>query len=643
MEDEDATDRGPSHPLPFKDLGGRGFVFQDNHYTNDGHILLRFRKDRLERVGVALNADLAMDWDMSTMEPRQVASDHLERTMDIEAEGGQLRRTDPSQLHPRSFIQEGDGVRVVRGSQTGAVGRVIEIRSTASSEVAVVDIGKRGATVRRSIFMEATLDCLERNFEYGEVVEVMVGRFKGRLGTVAFCKDRKVGIVCTRDFVEFEVPVSDVATYVPPRADLQSDYVFVHYGFPVRIRKGKHAGKTGRVAVIEHKYVKILEDVTDILLVVRRDNIEISGEIKSRPPESDDEEGSTKTPRAGSASNDTIKGTVDNANGMGDAAPLKESDKDSIENKKDGTVTEKILKPEGCSVDHFKEGFEGQLVYAWRGHLKGKIGWVIRTSGSLCRLSLESAMKGRSVVDVKSEHLVAKCACVLAPGVKPKWTKEAIADISILFDRSIAQSRYPSPAETIVDGRYYRPPTPPTPYSPLPAADNGRPTTPLSHFPPEDELPLFHDPSGPGMWIFHPKVARLRRKYDLLIKIDFHKDWTVSGKREGRILSDTSAPSHPIPIETPATVLVKFTDGKQVECIESLPVETLSPTSKLKVKGTHIIVKGDRIGTLVTHLRTERNSARVFADGQHRLETFSIEKHKLCIAEESTTDLPIVN
>lgn len=36
------------------------------------------------------------------------------------------------------------------------------------------------------------------------------------------------------------------------------------YGWPVKVLRGKHAGKTGKVAGVLHMYVRILEDFTDI-------------------------------------------------------------------------------------------------------------------------------------------------------------------------------------------------------------------------------------------------------------------------------------------------------------------------------------------------------------------------------------------
>lgn len=62
---------------------------------------------------------------------------------------------------------------------------------------------------------------------------------------------------------------------------------------------------------------------------------------------------------------------------------------------------------ETCRIDHLKYGFERQTVYIWRGPFKGKLGTVIRTSGWLVRLSVETAIQGKSILDVPADCLVA--------------------------------------------------------------------------------------------------------------------------------------------------------------------------------------------------------------------------------------------
>lgn len=98
-------------------------------------------------------------------------------------------------------------------------------------------------------------------------------------------------------------------------------------------------------------------------------------------------------------------------------------------------------------------------------------------------------------------------------------------------------------------------------------------------------------------------------------------------------MSDMAPLQHPVPIATTPNVLVRFTDSKQQECIESMPVAALRQTSKLREKGTHVVVKGELVGTLVTHVKSDGPMARVYAVGKDRNSAFYIEKNKLCIAE----------
>ena len=137
------------------------------------------------------------------------------------------------------------------------------------------------------------------------------------------------------------------------------------------------------------------------------------------------------------------------------------------------------------------------------------------------------------------------------------------------------------------------------------------------------------------MWPFHPRVASARRKHDIVVKIIWHRENDISNRREGRVIAEPTPLSHPIPVSVPPTVPVRFVDSKQQIRIEHMLVTSLTPTSKLKDKGTHIVVKGPRIGSLVQHIKSERSMARVFAEGSVRMEAFAIEKTKLCIVEEA--------
>lgn len=152
---------------------------------------------------------------------------------------------------------------------------------------------------------------------------------------------------------------------------------------------------------MDRKYIRVLEDVTDIevrhhnntripgslmifKLTIRRDNAVLFGEIPKLPPIDETELEKLMHAR------------------------VKEV-KERLAQKP--TVEPETKVDETCVVDHFKEGFEGTVVYVWRGPFKGKLGTIIRLSGSLARISVESAIRGNSVLDVPAECLLAFVTC----------------------------------------------------------------------------------------------------------------------------------------------------------------------------------------------------------------------------------------
>lgn len=112
---------------------------------------------------------------------------------------------------------------------------------------------------------------------------------------------------------------------------------------------------------------------------VQKDNVELFGEIP------------TWTPFDLDAFNAALK-----ARALEDATLLLKS----TGSKAEAHDTKK------CVADHFKNGVEGRKVYVWRGPFKGKLGSIYRSSGTISRVSFDSAIKGNNVVDVPSECLV---------------------------------------------------------------------------------------------------------------------------------------------------------------------------------------------------------------------------------------------
>lgn len=142
------------------------------------------------------------------------------------------------------------------------------------------------------------------------------------------------------------------------------------------------------------------------------------------------------------------------------------------------------------------------------------------------------------------------------------------------------------------------------------------------------------------MWLFADEVAKHRTKYNIVVQIGYHKNSRVSGLREGRVLSDPNPLKNPLPISTPPNVNVLYMDSFQQRCIESMHVAALRPTSKMKEKGLHLIVKGERAGTLVVHLKSDGPMARVCAVGRHKSTAFHMEKSRMCVVERTEIEEP---
>lgn len=137
------------------------------------------------------------------------------------------------------------------------------------------------------------------------------------------------------------------------------------------------------------------------------------------------------------------------------------------------------------------------------------------------------------------------------------------------------------------------------------------------------------------MWIFDKRVAQRRSTYMLAVKIFAHSDPDVSGRREGHILADEEPLSHPIPLSIAPQVRVRYRDRRKKECTEWMPVAALRTTSKLKTGCKLLVIKGDRIGQVLDHLKTEVPLARVCVEGAPRTGAFHIEIANICVIESS--------
>ncbi|KLO16458.1 hypothetical protein SCHPADRAFT_215016 [Schizopora paradoxa] len=423
----------------FTDLGEDGFEFGRKRYTNDGYLLLKLRYDRVERV---------------QQQPELRLSDDMGRT----SNGAQIFkkssfcpstsiRTSPDFPHlgpvPK-FIRPGVRVRITAGASASAIARVVDVKSsslppTHHSALALVQLlptrpkipfphlhlqqqqnsltttttTAARAWVEAPIKFDIELAYLTRAFEIGDHVEVKVGEMRGRVGMVSFVEGEMLHVVGAKEFSEFKVLATFVDTYEPPFVQLAPpDAPIYHLGSPVKIIRGKHAGKTGRVVMIQrdNHLLCVLEYVTDIELVVRRDNVEPFVEnVLTKPvavpgwsPVAEVQvKESEKVPR----SNEKAKaiGTTLMTTKKSDPSPLAVSSTSPPSSNSD---------TENCSLslNHLKHSFDnGQTVYAWRGPFKGRFGKCLHMSGLLAGVSLGSraAFQGEGVTYILRSCLVA--------------------------------------------------------------------------------------------------------------------------------------------------------------------------------------------------------------------------------------------
>lgn len=193
-----------NHDTYFEDLGEAGFLFHGKRYTNDGHLLLTIRYDRLDIETTPKGLD---DYDsIVDSEVREVSDFLLEGSISCDdavpcydPQPILMGRSDTLRFNLPKFIRAGDPVRINRGPSAGAVGRVVELTSP---PFALVNVGDVDPETKRALVLETKINFLARIFEIGDRVEVKIGKLKGRVGVVSGREGDTLRIVNTRDFVE---------------------------------------------------------------------------------------------------------------------------------------------------------------------------------------------------------------------------------------------------------------------------------------------------------------------------------------------------------------------------------------------------------------------------------------------------------
>ncbi|KLO04659.1 hypothetical protein SCHPADRAFT_947544 [Schizopora paradoxa] len=331
------------------------FRFNGKTYTFDGHLLLEFAMDQVERVVPGQTCDSNVDNELI------LASNPI--------------------VH--NNISEGHEVWVTDGEARGSCGRVVELNFGGFALVEIQEHGPSSSS-RPAVLLELNKRHLVRKLNIGDRVEVKIGIYVGVKGIVGSINTKKgfgntvLGIVELNDDLpedrEVLVPIQFVDTIdsLDDSTSVLGDE-FVE-GQHVIIFKGKLQGKTGVVALIEKYHIRLLEDGTSCESIREYNEERYLQWMPARPPTPVKIE---EVPLILCDGNDPI-------------------DVDALD-----------IDDDKCLINHLEVGFEDSIVYVWRGIGKGKLARVIQATGSVTKIQFDSALHGSSISFAKARNLLA--------------------------------------------------------------------------------------------------------------------------------------------------------------------------------------------------------------------------------------------
>ncbi|KLO06223.1 hypothetical protein SCHPADRAFT_895625 [Schizopora paradoxa] len=434
-----------------------GFLYNGKKYTSDGYRLLTVLSDQVDlQVGTSK--------EVTTKETT-------------------LPNHNPVFVASKSTFKTGDRVVVTQGPFQGHTAYILEtIHTTAIIQLSPPGPDKRNGTEwnQDELRLEISHDHLKRSFVIGDLITVVAGSITGRTGFVTSINrealldpnpdlsDRDTLTVADVDLLEevqfiakFEVPASYAAVSSPFVNKPSRNSERLAGGSPVIITAGKHEGRTGTISDVIGPMSLVIEDMTLIKFKVPREAVKYRVEGKH--------EG-----KWGSVirEDDYIVTFVENETSKEFRVPRERLIFDPSHQFEMADADDYLgIESDGirlCHINHRARGFEDQLVYAWHGRFKGRLGTIRQLSGSVAKVHFASAFRGNSVQFVQANYLLAQCACTLAPGKKPNWPISEYSKIKALFsgaqtDSFIAPIPRPRTPETnlpdldqdVLEAEYY--------------------------------------------------------------------------------------------------------------------------------------------------------------------------------------------
>ncbi|KLO05325.1 hypothetical protein SCHPADRAFT_947010 [Schizopora paradoxa] len=258
--------------------------------------------------------------------------------------------------------------------------------------------------------------------------------------------------------------------------------------------------------------------------------------------------------------------------------------------------------PETKCMDHLAIEAIGKQAYVWKGKWKGKIGIVKSMSGLSAAVAFVSSyILGGNLTYVKRDDLVNISMQTLLTGKPPILTPAEYISFSKFLSGALSdRSATPPPLTNEMDDFL----TPP----------------------PSDEPFFVHGKSSESLDVaIRAKNCPTSPTRKFVMHINNHRSAKIAGVKTGRVAVDNSPLKFPLSTSQAAEVLVEFTDARSNELREMIPVKDLSP-KHTKAGEEHVIIRGDKMGSLVLHIRNKRDRARVYFEGtDKRKEGFFLE------------------
>ncbi len=119
------------------------------------------------------------------------------------------------------------------------------------------------------------------------------------------------------------------------------------------------------------------------------------------------------------------------------------------------------------------------------------------------------------------------------------------------------------------------------------------------------------------MWVFDVRIAELRKTHHILVKVITDNEDSTLGRRCAKILKTDSPKVHPLSELEDSLVEIEYTDNKRRLKQKFVPVRNLT-ISDPTVNQPHVIFDGSMKGTVVRHMRTEGDLAKVKPEGSKK-------------------------